>query len=73
VQLPVCALISWRNGGAHFIALAGANTTAAGLQQVWVLDPAQDTPPQLWDYEMLSEHYGDSLLGFWQDTYLLTQ
>jgi hypothetical protein len=72
-QLPVCARIAWREGGFHFIALGGTNTTSSGQQQVWVLDPLPGTPPKLWDYESLAEHYGLSQLGFWLDTYLLTK
>jgi hypothetical protein len=72
-QLPVCARIAWREGGYHFITLGGTNTTTAGQQQVWVLDPLPGTPPKLWDYESLAEHYGLSQLGFWLDTYLLTK
>ncbi len=72
-QLPVCARIAWREGGFHFIALGGTNMTSSGQQQVWVLDPLPGTPPKLWDYESLAEHYGLSQLGFWLDTYLLTK
>jgi hypothetical protein len=72
-QLPVCARIAWREGGFHFIALGGTNLTSSGQQQVWVLDPLPGTPPKVWDYESLAEHYGLSQLGFWLDTYLLAK
>jgi len=62
---PVCVRIQWYEGGWHFIAIAGYDVSAAGVQQVLTEDPFFGSSRIPYD-KLVSSYQGK---GIWSHTF----
>jgi hypothetical protein len=64
---PVCAGITWKSGGGHFVVVRGYRALASGAHQLYIADP--DNPSNLVDYdEFTMAYFGE---GTWTSTDLV--